>query len=133
VRQVAGEPEELQLEREHERVCLRSAGPGLELVEELEEASKGAEGSLVRLLLGEEAQHRFRGDQADVEAKGLLARRSVRLQQLDPGDRLQLTAPLVEEQLDMAERLESRAEARLRLPHALGHSSHAAAFEGVEV
>ena len=91
------------------------------------------ERTLVRLLLGEQAQHRLRGDEPDVEAVGLLAARMVRAQQRDAGDRLQVAAALVELQLDVAERLEARAEAGLRLADAFRDGADAPAVERVEV
>src|SRR5205085_11248540 len=89
VRQVPGEPEQLQLEAEDERIDGRSCRRGGRLVEQVEEACERAEGPLVRLRLAEEPQHRLGADQADVEAVRLLAAQAVRAQQLDAGDRLQ--------------------------------------------
>jgi len=57
----------------------------------------------------------------------------MRPDQLDAGHRLQVAAALVQHELDMAQRLEPRAEARLRLPHALGDGAHPTAVERVEV
>ena len=57
----------------------------------------------------------------------------MRAEELGPGDRLELAAALVQHQLDVAERLEPRTEARLRLAHALGHRSDPPAVERVEV
>ena len=112
MRQVAGEPEQLELEGEAERVERRPGGRQASgLVQEVEEAGQRAEGPRIRLLLGEEPQHRLRPDEPDREPVGVLARRAVRPDQVDARHRLQLAAALVEEQLDVAERLEPRPEA----------------------
>ena len=63
----------------------------------------------------------------------MLARRVVRAEQLHAGDRLELPAALVQHQLDVTERLEPRAEARLRLAHALRDRADTPAVERVEV
>ena len=133
MREVAGEPEQLQLERENERVGGRPAGPGLELVEEIEETCQRPKRAVVRLLLGEEAQHRLGTDEADVQPVRLLPSGVVGAEQLHAGHRLQLPAALVEHQLDVAERLEPGAEARLGLAHALGDRADPPAIERVEV
>ena len=57
----------------------------------------------------------------------------MRAQQLDAGDRLQLPRSLVQHQLDVRERLEPGAEARLRLADALRDRPDPAAALGVEV
>ena len=119
VRQVAGEPQQLQLEREPERVERRpAAGDRRRVVEQVEEPRQRVERALVRLGLAEEPQHRLGADQPDVQAVAVLAGRVVRAEQLDAGDRLQLAAALVQHQLDVRQRLEPRAEPRLRLAHA---------------
>ena len=94
---------------------------------EVEEARQRRERALVRLLLGEEPQHRLGADQADREPVGLLARLVVRADELDAGDGLELARALVEHQLDVRERLEPRAEARLRAAHALRDGADPAA------
>ena len=53
--------------------------------------------------------------------------------QVGAGDRLQLAGALVQHQLDVRERLEPRAEARLRPPHALRDRADAAAVGRVDV
>ena len=134
MRDVAGEPQELELERERERVerCA-SARAGRDRVHRDEEARQRLERALVPLLLDEEPQHRLRPDEPDREAVRVFARRPVRVDERDAGDRVQLAGALVEEQLDVRERLEPRAEARLRLADALRHRAHAAAVERVQV
>ena len=57
----------------------------------------------------------------------------MRAQELDAGDRLELPRSLVQHQLDVRERLEPRAEARLRLADALRDRADPAALGGVEV
>src|SRR5581483_10017986 len=133
MRQVAGEPEQLQLERERERVERRPLRRVRALVEDVEEARERRERALVLLLLGEEAEHRLRPDQADAQAVVVVAGDLVRPAQLDARDRLQLARALVELQLDVRQRLEAAAEARLRLPHALGDGADPAAVGRVEV
>ena len=46
---------------------------------------------------------------------------------------MQLTSALVKHELDVAERLEPRAEARLRPPYAFRDRAHASALERVQV
>ena len=57
----------------------------------------------------------------------------MRVDERDAGDGVQLAGSTVQEELDVRERLEPRAEAGLRLAHALGHRSHAPAVERVQV
>ena len=57
----------------------------------------------------------------------------MRVDERDARDGVQLAGTSVQEQLHVRERLESRAEAGLRLPHSLRHRSHAAAIERVQV
>jgi hypothetical protein len=102
-------------------------------VEQVENAGERLEGTRACLLLGIEAEHRLEADQADAEAVGILARPPVRADELDPGDRLELAAADVEQELDVGERLESRAESRLRLSDAFGHRAYPSAVERVEV
>ena len=54
-------------------------------------------------------------------------------QQLDSRDRLELTRPLVQHQLDVRERFEPRTETRLRLADALRDRADPASFGGVDV
>ena len=111
MRQVAGEPEELQLERDRERVELRLAGAPGDIVGEVEEAGEGVERALVRLLLLEQLQHRLRARERDPEPVRVVAGRLVRADQVDARDRAELATSLVQRELDVAERLEARAEA----------------------
>src|SRR5205823_9307868 len=120
VRKIAREPEQLELEGEHERV--HAAHPPVDRVqsvEQVEEARESAKRPLVRLLLGEESQHRLHPDETHAEAIRVLPCLAVRPDQLRAGDGLELTSTLVEHQLDVAERLEPSSEARLRLSDAL--------------
>ena len=133
MRQIAGEPEELQLEREGECVDRRPLRDLRRLVEQIEEARQRGERSLVSLLLGEEPEHRLGADQADAEAVEVGACRLVGSDELDARDRLELARALVEHQLDVRERLEPPSEARLRLPNALGDGPDPAAVARVEV
>ena len=134
VRHVAGEPEQLQLEREHERVERRPRRSARgDHVEPVEKARQRRECALVRLLLGEELQHRLGADQPDREPIGILARLVVGGAQVGSGHRLQLAGALVEHQLDVRERLEPAAEARLRAPDALRDRADAATVGGVDV
>ena len=73
MRQVTGEPEQLELEREREWVERRLCGrPARNRVETLEEARQRREGTLVALLLREEAQHRLGAHEPDTEPVGLV-------------------------------------------------------------
>ena len=119
VRQVAREPEQLELERERERVERGARRARAGLVERVEEARQRGERALVPLLLGEEAEHRLGADQPDAQAVRLLADGAVRPHEVDAGDRLELARALVELERDVRERLEPAAEARLRLADAL--------------
>ena len=122
VRDVAGEPQQLELERERERIERgTSARAGRNRIHGGEEPRQRLERALVALLLDEEPQHRLGADEPDREAVRILARGPVRVDERDAGDRVQLAGSLVEHQLDVRERLEPRAEARLRLAHALRH------------
>ena len=82
---------------------------------------------------GKSLQHRLEPDEPDPEPARVLARHAMRLDEVDAGDRVQLAAALVEHQLDVAERLEAGAEARLRAPDALRDRSDPAALERVQV
>ena len=67
------------------------------------------------------------------EAVRLLARRAVRADELDAGDGVQLARALVQHQLGVRQRLEPRAEARLRLAHALRDRADPSAFAGIDM
>ena len=133
VRQVARQPEQLQLEGERERVERGPLRRVRRLVEQVEEARQRGERALVRLLLGEQAQHRLGADQAGGEPVVVVACRLVRPDELDAGDRLQLAGALMEHELDVRERLEPAAEAGRRLADTLRNGSDAAALERVQV
>src|SRR5439155_15368156 len=91
------------------------------------------ERACIRLLLGEEAQHGLGPEEPDTEAVLLLARRVMRVDELDARDGLELAGALVEHQLGVRERLKPRAEARFRLADPLGHRPDTSALERVEV
>ena len=133
VREVAREPQQLELEGERERLVRRAGGGRLRVVEQVEEARQRGERARVPLLLAEEAEHRLRADEARAEPVRVLARRVVRADQLDARDRLELAASLVEHELDVRQRLQARAEARRRLADPLGDGADPAALERVEV
>src|SRR5262249_16809044 len=134
VREVAREPKELQLERERERIdCRSSLGACRKLVQQVEEARQRVESARVRLLLREQPQHRLGADQPDTQRVGLLADPVMRVAQVDAGDGLQLARPLVEHQLDVGQRLEPRAEARLRFADPLRDGADTPARECVQV
>ena len=75
VRQVAGQPEQLELEREPERIERGSVGRMRRLIEKVEEPRQCGERPLVRLLLAEQPQHRLGADHPDREPVVVLARR----------------------------------------------------------
>jgi hypothetical protein len=93
VRQVAGEPEQLELERERERLKLVGRRPRRQLVQQVEKAGQRLEGARARLLLRVEAKHRLGADQPDAEPVRVFAGRVMRADELDPRDRLQLPLP----------------------------------------
>ena len=129
MRDVAGEPQELELERERDRIERgTSARARPDRVHRREEPRQRLERALVPLLLDEQPQHRLRADEPDREAVRILARRPMRVDERDAGDGVQLAGALVEEELDVRERLEPRAEARLRLADALRDRADAAAI-----
>ena len=102
VGKVTGEPEQLELERESDRVELGAVRrPALEHVEEVEEAGQREERPLVALLLGEEAKHRLGADEADREPVRVFAHRGVRADEVGSRDRGELTPADVEHQLDV--------------------------------
>ena len=90
MRQIAGEPEELELERERERIERRPLGGVRRVVEHVEEADERGERALVLLLLGEEPEHRLGADQADAQPVEVVAGRLVVVDEIDARDRLQL-------------------------------------------
>src|SRR4051812_33003373 len=102
-------------------------------IEEVEEARQGCKCPLVCLLLAEQSQHRLGADHPNREAVVVLARLPVRPDELRCGNRLELAAPTMEDEVDVRERLESRAEARHRLSHTLRHRADPAVRLGVEV
>ena len=80
MRQVAGEPQELQLEGERERIERGPSGPLASRrppVEKVEESRQSAERARIRLLLREEAEHCFEPEEPDVQPIRILARRVV--------------------------------------------------------
>src|SRR5262249_7175242 len=114
MRQIAGHPEQLQLESEPERVVCGATGAPLALVERVEEARQRRERALVRLLLGEQAQHRLEPDQPDLEPVGVGTRPVVRPDQGRPGDGVELAAAVMEDELDVRKRLQPPPEPRFR-------------------
>ena len=102
VRQVARDPEQLELEREPERLERRPPVGGMaRVVEEVEEARHRGERPLVRLLLAEQAQHRLRADHPHGKAVVVLTCFSVRPDELRCGHRLELAAAAMEDELDV--------------------------------
>ena len=112
MREVAREPEQLELEGERERVERRPLGQALrKLVEQVEELRQRLERTRVRLGLAEQAEHRLGTDEPDAQPVAVLADRMVRAFQLRTGHRLQLACALVQHHLDVRQRLEPGAEA----------------------
>ena len=111
VRHVAGDPEQLELKREDDRVE-RRAGSTLQgsLVESIEKPRQRQKRLLVRLLLGEELQHRLEPDQPHLEPVRLGADPVVRAHEGCARHRLELPPPLVQHELDVREGLEARTE-----------------------
>ena len=110
MRQVAGQPEQLELEGECKRVQRRTGGERLEVVEQVEKARQRLKRARVRLLFREKAQHRLGAEQAHPKPVLLLARFMVRTEQFHSRDGLQLARALIQHQLDVRERLEPRTE-----------------------
>jgi hypothetical protein len=132
--QIAGEPEQLELEREYERIECRLGGEcRLRLVEEIEEASKGMKGRRVSLLFDEKPEHRLEPDVPDRETISIRSAPIVGADEVGAANGLELPAALVQEQLDVAERLQPAAEARARLANALGDRADAPLLERVQV
>src|SRR5207248_5571261 len=67
VRQVPGEPEQLQLKRERDRVQRRTRCARRQLVDDVEEARQRLEPARIPLLFGEQPEHRLRAEEADAE------------------------------------------------------------------
>ncbi len=99
----------------------------------VEEPRQRLEGPLVLLLLDEEPQHRLGADERDREPVRVLARRPVGVDERDAGHGVQLPRAVVKKQLDVRERLEPRAEARLRLADSLRDRADPAAVGRVHV
>jgi hypothetical protein len=98
VRQVAGEPEQLELEREAERLELRPRSRfAVRRVQYVEEADNGRKDALVSLLVGEQAKHRLGPDQAHGEPVRAFADRGMWPHERGSGHRRQLAAALVEQ------------------------------------
>jgi hypothetical protein len=98
VRNIAGEPEQLELEREPERVEACAAAQALgNGVESREEALERLEPALVLLLLHEEAQHRLRAHEPHRAPVRILPRRPVRVDKGGAGDCLQVARALVQQ------------------------------------
>ena len=134
VRDIAGEPEELQLKGERERIEPGTTSrAGRQGVDRREESRERLERALVPLLLDEEAQHRLGADEPDREPIRILARCAVRVDERDARDGVELARALVEQQLDVRERLEPRAEPRLGLADPLRDGADPAAIERVQV
>ena len=112
-----------------------SAGPapGSELVEGVEETRQRPNARSFASCSGKRRSIASAPIRPTLEPVVVLARGVVRAEELDAGDRVQLARALVEHQLDVAERLEPGAEARLRLADALGDRADPAAIERVEV
>ena len=135
MRQGAREREELELEREDERVERRPAPPAcwLALVERVEEPRQREERTVALLLLREEPQHRLQPDEADLEPVAVGAVPVVRSDERRAGDRAELAAAPVERELNVRQRLEPPAEPALRPPDALGDRAEPAARRRVDV
>jgi hypothetical protein len=134
MRQVAGEPEELELKREHERLE-RRLGREVdgELVEEVEKARQAVKGLRVWVMLEEEPEHRLEPDLPYGEAVRVGPRGVVRTDEIGAGDSGELSSAFVKEKLDVAQRLQPGAESRLRTAHPLRDRAEAAPVERVEV
>src|SRR6266542_302455 len=134
VREVAGQPEQLELEGEAERVELGptggSSGP---VVQQVEEAGQRLEGARACLLLVEEAEHRLRTHEPDAEPVRILANRRMRMDEVGARLGRKLPGALVQNELHVAQGLQPPAETRARLADTLRHRPDAAPGEGVEV
>lgn len=135
VREVPGEPEQLELKRENERIQTGRRGEvgRRSLVEDVQEAGQGVEGTWILVVLQEEPQDCLEPDMADGEPEPVGAARVMRTHKVDTGDRVQLAAPLVEDDLDVRERFQAASEARHRLARALRDCPDPAPLEREEV
>src|SRR5206468_625062 len=134
LREIAGQPEQLELKGERQRVERRtSAQAGRNRVDCGEEARDRLEGTLVLLLLDEQSEHGLGPDEPDREAIGVFTCRPVRVDERRAGDGVQLAGALVQQELDVGERLETGAETGLRLANSLGDRADASPVERVQV
>ena len=134
MRDVPGEPQQLELEPEGHWIERGTpARARRNRIHRREEPRQRLEGTLVALLLDEEAQHGLGADEPDREAVRILACGTMRIDERDASHGVQLAGALMQEELHMRERLEPRAEARLRLAHALRDRADAAAVGRVQV
>ena len=129
---VAGQPEKLELEREPERVQLGTSGD-TRLVEQIEEPGEGREDAVVLLLLGEEAEDGLGADEADGEPQRVVADRGVWTNERGTRHRSELAAAMMENELDMGQRLEATPEPRSRLAGTLGDGADATTIMRVQV
>ena len=133
VRQVAREPQQLQLEREPERVehrdrrrpASRRAGRGTASI--ASNARAFGSGSTNRRSIAS-APISPTARRCDCSRAAWCERRSS-----TPGHRVQLARALVQHQLGVRQRLEPGAEARLRLAHALRDRADPSAFAGIDM
>ncbi len=122
------------MEGEDQRVEGRLGGKSrLDGVQQVEKSSEGVESTRVRVSLEEEAQHRLEADVADRKPVAVGAAQIVGADEIDAGHGVELSPPLVQHRLDMAERLESAPEAGFRLACALRDRSGAAPLEREEM
>jgi glutaredoxin 3 len=134
MRKVAGEPEELQLEGEHERLQGRLGRKRrIDIVQQVEKAGERMEGRWLRLLLDEEPQHGLEPDVPDRQSVWIGSRGVMRADELGAPDRVQIASPLVQQELDMRQRLQAGAKTRTRFPHAFGDRAHPPLRKRVEV
>ena len=133
VRQEPGEPEELQLEGEDERVERGPARLRIAGVQSVEEPGQRQEGAVVVLFLGEQLEHGLEPDEAHLEAVRISSDGVVRPYERGAGDRSELTTTPMDGELDVRERLEPAAEAALRPAHPLCDHAQASARVRVDV
>src|SRR4051794_22876966 len=122
---------EQQLEPERERV--RTRGRLRVGVEQLELAAEQVVGRRVRLLRVEQPQHRVAGLRGALERRAALAQRRMGGDGLRLGDRAELAAPLVQDQVDPEQGLEPAAEARFDAPYPFRDRPHPSAFGGIQM
>ena len=128
------EREQLEREREPDRIAPVRRGLGRQLADDLQEAQEAVEQRLVRLVgLREEARHRLDPDERDAEAVDVAAHGLGRVEELDGADRRELPAPAVQDDLDVRQRLQTAADPRLRLANALRHRPDPAALARQQV